>query len=451
LIFCFFLGFYLLTAKGLIEPGDSWVHFRTTRAIVEDRSLVLDCDSDQAWLAVGPNQECYSKYEAGFAASAAPLYLLARTLFGPLADGGQGYTIQHVFTSTFNQLVTAATGVVVYLLALHVAGSKRMALETAVLLGIATLAWPYASPFLTQSLVGLLITVAAYLLITGDLGSYRHTFLAGLALGWACFVRVDTVLLAAVMGAYVVVRAAREHLPRRPLLAHLTLLGLPVAIAIALFILQSQLKTGTLLQLGYDGEGWTTLLWTGLYGLLLSPGKGLIFFSPLSLLAIIGLVLLGRRGWEAEAALIGCLFLVQVLFYGTWAIWHGGWTWEPRFLVSTQALLMIGLVPWLSSRRGLLAVLLLATVAFLVQLIGVTTTTTMYLSNTSYSEAQTWHLPRASQIVGQAADLLALRAHSLVATRAYGVFSKGQTLLWLGFCCLLIFPSGFLLRRAVNE
>jgi len=194
LIFLFFLGFYLFTAKGLLSVGDSKIHFLTARSIVETGSTAIDCQLSERFVQTGPDGKCYAKYELGLPISTVPFYWLARLLAGPSPATVEGASLQKLIVGVFGQVVMAATCAVVFLFARTISGSRQLAYETAILFGITTLAWPYASLLLSQPLVGLLLLVAVYLLVAGRTDSIQATLVAGIALGWACFVRLDTVV-----------------------------------------------------------------------------------------------------------------------------------------------------------------------------------------------------------------------------------------------------------------
>jgi hypothetical protein len=119
----------------------------------------------------------------------------------------------------------------------------------------------------------------------------------------------------------------------------------PVVLAGGLWALENLLRRGSALATGYEGDhGFPTALpYSGLPGfsyptpfgvasLLLSFGKGLLFFTP-------GLFLLFGDGIHALRQLrplivMWLLFLAGlVLVYGTWWAWYGGFTWGPRFLL----------------------------------------------------------------------------------------------------------------------
>ena len=119
----------------------------------------------------------------------------------------------------------------------------------------------------------------------------------------------------------------------------------PIVLAAGLWMAENLVRRKAALSTGYGNDhGFRTALpYSGLSGfsyptffgvlsLLLSFGKGLLFFAP-------GLVLAFRRGLETlrdvkESLILWILFLAgAVLVYGTWWAWYGGFTWGPRFLI----------------------------------------------------------------------------------------------------------------------
>ena len=75
--------------------------------------------------------------------------------------------------------------------------------------------------------------------------------------------------------------------------------GAPLAIALAVILAYNHAFFGTLLMPPFDrSEGFTTPVLQGLAGLLLSPGKGVLWYAPLAWLALIG-VFRWRDAWTA--------------------------------------------------------------------------------------------------------------------------------------------------------
>lgn len=85
----------------------------------------------------------------------------------------------------------------------------------------------------------------------------------------------------------------------------------------------------------------------GLFGLLLSPGRGLIWFMPLSILAIAGFMCARRRA-NTLAMTLGVGMVASILFHAGYSIWHGAEQWGPRFLVPMVGPIAVLSATWLS-------------------------------------------------------------------------------------------------------
>lgn len=116
-----------------------------------------------------------------------------------------------------------------------------------------------------------------------------------------------------------------------------------------------------------------------IYGLLLSPGKGLFLYSPVLLASVIGFWRFRHRR-PAEAFIAGGSLLALLGLYSSLLDWYGGVAWGPRFLVPVIPLLALPLAEVLASQRKIVlagaTVLILLSLA--VQVVASTATWTEY-------------------------------------------------------------------------
>jgi hypothetical protein len=158
--------------------------------------------------------------------------------------------------------------------------------------------------------------------------------------------------------------------------------GLPLLASFAVVVWHNLVRFGSLFDEGYTTteEGFTTPLWTGLAGLLLSPGKSLFLYVPLAALALVG----WRHFWReqrAVAAFWSGLIAITLLQTALWWAWWGGWSWGPRLLVPLLPFIVLSLGPLLrASRAARLAFVPLALAGMGVALLGVLVDFNPYLA-----------------------------------------------------------------------
>jgi hypothetical protein len=114
----------------------------------------------------------------------------------------------------------------------------------------------------------------------------------------------------------------------------------------------------------------------GVFGLTLSPGKGVLWFA-LPLVAAIAAYprFYSRRPVEAVAlAVLVLLWLLTYAVLGSGTVaWDGGWSWGPRYLLPVLPFALVPLAEWWIVPRARWIVLALALLSVLVQIPGATT------------------------------------------------------------------------------
>lgn len=157
-----------------------------------------------------------------------------------------------------------------------------------------------------------------------------------------------------------------------------------VTLSIALFFmgLVNYLRFGSFTEFGY-GSYFGTLSynagWTGLPGLLASPGKGLIFYFPVALLLPLAFKYMYREN-NRLFFLIVYIISVHWLYFGTLddtesRFWSGAMAWGPRYLVPVLPFITLVLGTLLARpKKGRLllraSLLILCVAGFVVNLPG---------------------------------------------------------------------------------
>jgi hypothetical protein len=184
----------------------------------------------------------------------------------------------------------------------------------------------------------------------------RVVWLAAGVLSSACvlLVRVPAAVAGPALAGYLawtLVTRARES--RLPSARVAVAIALPSAAVAAVYVAINFAKWGTWLTSPMTAQSFLLhgSLWTGIVGLLFSPGAGLFVYSPLLIL----LPLWWPGFWRAHRAeaLTALALAASFLFLcGRFVFWHGLWSAPgPRYLFALVPLLLLPLGPWLDTAR----------------------------------------------------------------------------------------------------
>jgi hypothetical protein len=388
-LFSFLFSIYLLTFSGRYHSSDEMSMLAVTDSLARrgawDVELIHWMGEQQA--SPGPGGLLYSRKGIGTTLAALPAYWLA------LQEEQIGNVQAAMWTSG---VVTALTGVLVYLFLRRLRYGWGASLGTALAFGLGTMAWPYARYLFSESLAGLELMASAYFLLRyHDEGDRVSPLLAGGGLGMALLARLNNAIVAPFLGLLLLFYLYRRHGRNwRAWLAPLVLFALPILTALAITGWYDWFRFGSPWNTGYlPEERFATPFFQGLYGLTLSPGKGLFWYNPLFFVAVAVWPAFFRRH-RAEGLLAAAVVLSNVAFYASWYLWWAGHSWGPRFLVTVLPFAALPLAPALEAatrRRAVaLSVGILAVASLVVQVLGVAVDFSLYL-NDIYARLGLYH------------------------------------------------------------
>lgn len=353
-LFLSFVGFYLLTLGGHFYNVDEENLYLVTESLVERHSVALPRGAwGTAWPLstveqVAADAPIYSTFAPGQSFAALPFYLAAKGLAAFFPAEALPY-LSRAVVSSLNAFVTAATVVVLYWLARVLGYRGAPALGLAVTYGVATFAWPHGRTFLAEPLTALLLLASFAALCRATLSSEieRWSMLGGMAVMAAIATKPHALLALPVLTCYLVAHTVLRQPRRLPSLVQPLLFWVIGILLIALpYGLYNTRFYGQPFATGYTSVGWsllTTPFLTGLIGLTISSGKGLLWFAPPILLAVAGWWRFALANRLEALTCLG-LTLVHLVFYSLVRFWHGDWSWGPRFLLLTLPFALLPLV-----------------------------------------------------------------------------------------------------------
>jgi hypothetical protein len=288
------------------------------------------------------NGHYVSEYPVGAALLAIPFYL---------ASALGGVAPQSQLIAELEKLSAAATvalSAVVLYFALRQVIDRRDSLFITALYALGTSSLSEISQGLWQHGASqLALAVALYCLVRGRLEA-GWVKIAGFPLAFAVTSRPTDVLLALPLGIYVLVHHRRDvwgfllsGIP--PILFQLwynaAYFGNPFRVQF--FFTPS----AAVRDLSLGAGNWSTPFWNGLAGILLSPGRGLLIYSPIFLMSVIGIGLAWKSDGDRLLRYASVGVLLTVLVYSKWNVWWGGWTYGPRLLADLSPVLTLLLYP----------------------------------------------------------------------------------------------------------
>ncbi|HLZ30754.1 MAG TPA: hypothetical protein VKV73_25840 [Chloroflexota bacterium] len=280
---------------------------------------------------------------------ATPVYVVP-VLLGLTNDSvaAQGYSrteILATFLSKIAASLAAALSVgVVYLTLLRLT-THSGALWISLIYAFATSTWALSSQGLWQtSMSQPLIALTFYFLVKARQKPVNAIY-ASIPLALAVAARPTVIVLALAL----VIHVAHAHR------AQLARFLVAPAIVGALLVAYNEYYFASIFG-PYAGVGGVSEVFAlptldALLGLLVSPSRGILVYSPVLMLGAIGLVIALVRRSDSLLTAIAASTVLTILVYACWSQWDGGFSYSYRFLVD----LVPGLMLLLASMWGSVA------------------------------------------------------------------------------------------------
>ena len=360
-----FLLFFLLFFHGHFTGTDETAVYLETQSLYERGQLSIPHAGPHRF--EGPDGRIYTHFALGQAVLALPLYALGdhqalpagthRVFSAWPREPGRIDAIggARVFAvALYSPLVSSLLVGVFYLFERRLGASVRSALLAGALLGATTYVAGMSVYFLRHTTEALVILGSLQALYAFRRGAGLGALFAGTLLASATLlVRVPAAVSLPALAAYglfaVVGRAASE-----PLAKIAAVVAFPAVGVLAVHMWINWLKWGTWISSPMLDQVYLFdhSIGIGLLGLLVSPGAGLIFYSPLVLLSP---WLIGRfwHSHRAECLAVAALSLTFLLVAARFRYWSGIWSSPgPRYVFVLIPLLLLPLGPWLDGLRN---------------------------------------------------------------------------------------------------
>jgi MFS family permease len=329
----------LFVPYSYFNHSDGWnqaARLAELHAIVIHGTLQIDAyhtiTGDKAHL----NGHYYSEKAPTVVYAALPVFaltVLGQRLAGVDPDGPEGWRVSAwITTAACVGLITALGGLAFFALIDGRLGGLVAVLATFGLF-LGTLTFPYATSLFAHGATIGLLAIALWAVLGPQ--SNRRDYVAGLTAGLAVASEYPAVLTCGVIGLYLMYVS-------RPRMWRFAVATVP---ALVLILLNNYLISGSPFSLSYGANPAFPEMTTGnLMGftlpdlaltpaLLLGEYRGLLFWSPILVLAIPGFVVLFRTE-RPVAIMLAMGFLLIFLQVAAFYNWYGGNSFGPRYLAA---------------------------------------------------------------------------------------------------------------------
>ncbi|MFA7253153.1 MAG: hypothetical protein WC107_01200 [Patescibacteria group bacterium] len=340
------------------ESSQERARYSLAEAIVRDKTLVLDNYADQALPDIAyKDNHYYSVFPPGFSFLIAPALYLGDKI---------GQPVIAVFAIPL--LASILSAIFIYLIAVnHLQISKLSGLISAVVFSLTTISWSYSVTLYAHTTSALCLIAGIYFALNSVKGSAINHFLVWLLYGIAILIDYpNALIMLPVVGFMFVTSFARDNkfierkermfLQFRFASTYTILPFLLLALALAFYNIKTfgewtalahNFRVTNLIENGEVTYQFLIsraldfkYLQNGLFTLLLSKSRGIIYYCPILLFSIYGYIKVNEK-WPKVASLFVLIFFINLVIYGSFYDPWGGWAYGPRYLIVAMPVLAL--------------------------------------------------------------------------------------------------------------
>lgn len=358
IVLCLFVGYislYLFTAPKELPEGDEAIMLGVADRIfhhgfsrLPPKTAMERLSENQIFSNYGFTEQSFSKYGVGQSLITIPVVWAFRKAVEN--KNKPIYTFYVLIVFSISALLGAALNAIFFLTCLKLGYKLKTSFFLTLIMGMTTLVWPYSQTSFSDPTLGLLWMLSFYALLT-----YKSTRkkpwlgIAGGALGYSVLTKIVALYTVPIIASYFLYLLISEYHSvnyqnkRRFFID--TFLSTswfitPLFATGAMLLWYNHLRYGKFFAFGYfygsydirdSYFGFNTPLLAGLYGILLSTGKGFFFYNPSTILAFYGIKKFYRQH-KAETMVIIGIISGLILIHASWWSWHGDFSWGPRLV-----------------------------------------------------------------------------------------------------------------------
>lgn len=290
------------------------------------------------------NGKFYIWYEVGQPLVAVPFYWFAAGISALVHLPPELHTLfLKAALGFFNALVGALLAVLVFALSRRLGYTSKTSLILTIAVCLSTALFPYFKSFLREPLLTLYLVGACYFLLRWreEPQTTKWLLLVGICSGLGFLTKMTFALNIVFFFAYILFVTKKEKGNLLSALRPVMIAVIPMLVSSIIFFLYNYFRFGNIFEHGYKGgTSFPIPLYVGLFGLLLSPGKGLLFFAPIFVMGVAKVKALKEK-FSPDVILWISLFVANLLLHAKYVAWGGDGSWGPRYMLPFIPLLIL--------------------------------------------------------------------------------------------------------------
>ncbi len=288
------------------------------------------------------NNHYYSNYPVIIPLMAVPVYYLPLKLGMPVND----LTID--ILSKLTASLFAVISVIMLFLTLRMITGEKTAFLVSLSYAFATSVWSISSQGLWKhGPAGMFLTIALYCLIRSS-KDVKFIIYSALPLGLAVWCRQGSAIIAGVMSFWVLLRHRKQFPWYIAVLSLFCLMLVAYNLSLYGHITGGNYFLNNEHLLQYYGLGvkdiWSSSIFGGVCGLLFSPSRGILIYSPILVFAFAGMYRAWRNKPYPVFRYICISIIIYILFLSRFYAWWGGHCFGPRFFAEVLPLICVFMV-----------------------------------------------------------------------------------------------------------
>lgn len=348
-LFFFVLSVLILLSGARLVSSDEVSMYLTVESIVKHGTLALQ--DQNAPNSIIFNGKAYTWYEVGNILAGIPLYLIGYLTASllPISNTLE-VLLPRVAVSYTGAIVGAWIAILFFNLCKKFGLETRLSIGMALVLTFSTFLLPYYKMFLREPILTLCLLGGFSYLYSDKLRIPRRSLiLAGSFIGFGILTKLVFVLNLVPFLFYIVWKKTETQNYRETFYQVLYFIIPIFLIGICGTGLYNYMRFGNPINMGYaGGTSFPIPFYVGMYGLILSPGKGILWFTPI-LFFLPNTIKHFQRKYPGETYTILGLFILNLILISMYIAWGGDGSWGPRYLAPFVPLFLLPIAFYLNS------------------------------------------------------------------------------------------------------